>query len=113
MDPMQIVPDYQDPFPKSNLDRGFIGDDYVLCSDLPAWSFLKKGAGYCLLGGTPLPNLMKDPSFFTSTTLSKILRAKLNPLSQLYQMLYNSGSHWRTIWSALWAHLNVLSTPFA
>jgi hypothetical protein len=52
---------------------------------------LKKGAGYRLLGGKPLPELMKDPSFFTSTTPGEILRAKLNPLSQLYQRLYNAG----------------------
>jgi hypothetical protein len=91
MDPMQIVADYRDPFPKSNLNGGFIGDGYLLCTDLPAKSFLKKGAGYRLLGGTPSPELMKDPSFFTSTTASEILRAELNPMSQLFQKLYSSN----------------------
>ena len=91
LDPMHIVPEYRDPFPKSNLNGGFIGDGYLLCMDLPAKSFLKKGAGYRLLGGKPSPELMKDPSFFTSTTPGEILRAELNPLSQHYQRLYNAG----------------------
>jgi len=30
LDPMQIVADYRDPFPKSNFDGGFIGDGYLL-----------------------------------------------------------------------------------
>jgi len=101
MDPMQIVPDYRDPFPKSNLDGGFIGDGYLLCSDIPDKSFLKKGAGYRLLGGNPSPELMKDPSFFTSTTPGEILRAVLNPSSQLYQTLHNSGKVFVTLESDL------------
>ena len=36
LDPMHIVPEYRDPFPKSNLNGGFIGDGYLLCTDLPA-----------------------------------------------------------------------------
>lgn len=91
MDPMQIIADYRDPFPKSNLDGGFIGDRYLLCTDLPAQSFLKKGAGYRLLGGIPSPELMKDPSIFNSTTPGEILRAELIPVSQLYQTLHNSN----------------------
>ena len=97
MDPLQIVPDYRDPFPKSNLDGGFIGDGYLLCSDIPAQSFLKKGAGYRLLGGNPSPELMEDPSFFASTTPGEILRAVLNPSSQLYQTLHNSGKVFVTL----------------
>jgi hypothetical protein len=49
---MQIVADYRNAFPKSGLDGTFIGDRYILCEDLPSASFLKKGAKYCLLGGT-------------------------------------------------------------
>ena len=36
LDPMHIAPEYWDPFPKSNLSGGFIGDGYLLCTDLPA-----------------------------------------------------------------------------
>jgi hypothetical protein len=93
IDPMQIVSDYRDPFPKSNLNKGFIGDTYPLCADLPAQSFLKKGAGYRLLGGSSSPDLMKDPSYFATTAPGEILRAELSPSSQLYQRLYNSGSY--------------------
>ena len=32
LDPMHIVPEYRDPFPKSNLNGGFIGDGYLLCT---------------------------------------------------------------------------------
>ena len=93
LDPMVIVSDYRDPFPKSNLNAGFIGDSYPLCADLPAQSFLKKGAGYRLLGGKSSPDLMKDPSYFTTTAPGEILRAELSPLSQLYQRLHNSGNY--------------------
>lgn len=93
LDPMQIISDYRDPFPKSNLNGGFIGDGYPLCSDLPGKSFLKKGAGYRLLGGKSSPDLMKDPSYFATTAPGEILRAELTPQSQLYQRLYNSGNY--------------------
>jgi hypothetical protein len=93
IDPMLIVPDWRDPFPKSNLNSGFIGDGYKLCSSSDQ-SFLKKGAQYRLLGGKSTSELMRDPSFFTSTIMSgEVLRAVLTPSSQLYQELYNGGDY--------------------
>ena len=52
VDPMQIVPEYRDAFPKSSLNGGFIGDTYILCEDLPDKPFLKTGAKFRLLGGS-------------------------------------------------------------
>ncbi|KAL7542499.1 hypothetical protein ACHAXR_011825, partial [Thalassiosira sp. AJA248-18] len=92
LDPMRIIPDWRDPFPKSHLKGGFIGDGYLLCKDLPAQSFLKKGAGYRLLGGKSSPELMKDTDFFKDDS-NDILRAELGANSALYQRLYNNGNY--------------------
>lgn len=89
---MFIEADYRDAFPKSNLDRGYIGDGYMLCTDLPAQSFLKKGAGYRLLGGKTSPELMNDPSYFDDDN-NNILWVQLDPASPLYKKLYNSGNY--------------------
>ena len=67
---MLIEPEWRDPFPKSNLNGGFIGDGIQLCSDLPPQPFLKAGAGYRLLGGKATPELMKDPSIFEDGVIS-------------------------------------------
>ena len=61
LDPMHIVEAWRDPCPKSNLHKGFIGDRYPLCQDLPARSFLKKGARYHSLGKNSSPELIRDP----------------------------------------------------
>lgn len=53
-------------------------------------SFLKKGASYRLLGGSPLPELMQDPEEFKS---NDVLRVELSPLSALYQQLHNGGEY--------------------
>eukprot|EP00945_MAST-04E_sp_MAST-4E-sp1_P002536 g2536.t1 len=49
-DPMQIKPDWRDSLPKRALDKGFIGDGYPLCSDLPKLEFLAPGAEYINTG---------------------------------------------------------------
>ena len=61
LDPMRVDAEWRDPWPITDLTGGFIGDRYVLCSDLPDKSFLKAGAKYILNGGSPLPTLMTDP----------------------------------------------------
>jgi hypothetical protein len=47
---------YRDPFPKTNLNGGFIADKVPLCVDLPEKHFLRKGATYRLLGSSPQPD---------------------------------------------------------
>jgi len=58
IDPLQIIAELRDPFPKSALEGGYIGDRwYPLCLDLPSRSFLRQGAKYRLLGGTSRADL--------------------------------------------------------
>jgi len=98
LDPLKINPKWRDPIPKSNLNGGFIGDRYPLCADLSSSrSFLKKGATYRLLGGSPSPELMKDPIEFANDAAYNISRVELSSTSALYQRLYNGGNHELTI----------------
>ena len=50
--------------------------------------FLKKGARYLLLGGSPLPHLLPDPVEVSNADVF----AELEPTSQLFQALNNGGS---------------------
>eukprot|EP01013_Petalomonas_cantuscygni_P025363 TRINITY_DN472_c1_g1_i8.p1 TRINITY_DN472_c1_g1~~TRINITY_DN472_c1_g1_i8.p1 ORF type:complete len:2177 (+),score=570.77 TRINITY_DN472_c1_g1_i8:136-6531(+) len=61
VDPMYIVPTYRDPFPKMDLFDGYLGDGYPLCKDFPARAFLRTGATWRSLGGTPQPLMSDDP----------------------------------------------------
>ena len=45
IDPMFVAPYKHDPFPKTALGGGYLGDGDPLCSDLPARPFLKRGLG--------------------------------------------------------------------
>jgi hypothetical protein len=51
---------YRDPFPKTNLIGGHIGDKTPLCVDLADKHFLKKGATYRLLGSSLKPDLYES-----------------------------------------------------
>ena len=50
VDPMALVEEYRDLFPKMNLYSGYIGDAHPLCTDLPPRAFLRKGARYRFVG---------------------------------------------------------------
>lgn len=52
---------YRDPFPKTSLQNGFIGDKIPLCVDLPKLHFLKRGATYRLLGSKKIPEIHEYP----------------------------------------------------
>ncbi|KAL7576804.1 hypothetical protein ACA910_013822 [Epithemia clementina (nom. ined.)] len=62
IDPMTIVPEWRDVFPKLGLNDQYIGHGYPLCADLPRHDFLKRGAKYRLLGYSSRPELQEDPS---------------------------------------------------
>ena len=64
IDPMRIIPEFRDQFPKMNLYRGHIGDGYPLCIHLPPRMFLRKGASWLYLGTNPLPTQIQDPPEF-------------------------------------------------
>ena len=53
--------EWRDIFPKSNMNGGYVGDRYEICSDQPERQHLRKGATYRLLGGRDQPELHNDP----------------------------------------------------
>ena len=68
VDPMRLMPNWRDPFPKmgllgaNGLDEhsasgsgygGYIGDGYPLCVDAPSRAFLRRNATYEYVGGAP------------------------------------------------------------
>ena len=62
IDPMVILGEMRDVFPKMDLDGGFIGYAYPLCVQLPNHQFLRKGTIYRLLGKFNFPELHSDPN---------------------------------------------------
>lgn len=64
----------------------------MLCTDLPTQAFLKKKAGYRLLGSKNSPELM-DENYWFENDANDILRLELDPASSLYEKLYNSGNY--------------------
>ena len=91
LDPMRIVPEWRDRFPKSDTTDGYIGDGYPLCSDFPYDSFLRKGATYRFLGSSNLPELMNDPADFQ--TQSTVERFVLDNSSSLRAALCNADQN--------------------
>jgi hypothetical protein len=90
IDPMRINPEWRDVFPKMDLNGGFIGDSYTLCSDLPEKQFLKKGAKYILLGSHNAPEFQSgDMGWWDNWSDDLILRIELDPSSQLRKFLCN------------------------
>ena len=61
VDPMKILTEYRDVFPKMGLNGQYVGDKYPLCSDTPKHRFLKKGAKYLLLGSSSNSEHLDNP----------------------------------------------------
>ena len=95
LDPMYIVQDWRDRFPKTDLTDGYIGDGYPLCTDLPERMFLRKGAKYRLLGPNPLPELIKDNPDFANPNYD-IKRFVLAP-GPLRNALSQVGGEWKGV----------------
>ena len=87
VDPLRINMEYRDVFPKMGLDRKYIGDGVPLCVDLPTKHFLKKGATYRLLGGSPAPTLMSDPKEWLTDKVAKRLKLLPNGVTSLFYKL--------------------------
>ena len=86
VDPMRVIPEWHDYFPKSDLLGGYIGDrHYPLCIDLPDKHFTKAGATYRLLGSRNRPELVQDPWTWDDEPLLK--RMTLAEDSPLYEKL--------------------------
>ena len=90
IDPMRIVEDWRDRFPKMGLNRQYIGDGYPRCADLPQQHFLKKGALYRLLGSTSTPELQSDPKVWDSTNAAQ--RFELQTGGALFAKLCGSSN---------------------
>jgi len=91
LDPLHIVADWRDRFPKTDLQGGYIGDGFPLCADLPERMFLRKGAKYRLLGSNPLPEIMIDHPDLQQDESTGIQRMVLESSSNLWAKLYNQG----------------------
>jgi cullin-associated NEDD8-dissociated protein 1 len=87
LDPMHIESVRRDQFPKMDLMKGYIGDTYPLCEDLPERQFLRIGAEYRLLGSHPLPILHSEPTDWEN--LNSLMRFSPSPDSALYNLLCN------------------------
>lgn len=86
VDPMRVVAEWHDYFPKSDLLGGYIGDrNYPLCIDMPDKHFAKKGATYRLLGSRNRPELQEEPYTWQDEPLIK--RLTLSESSPLYAKL--------------------------
>ncbi|KAL7543207.1 hypothetical protein ACHAXR_012486, partial [Thalassiosira sp. AJA248-18] len=96
LDPLKVVAEWRDPFPKTNLKGGFIGDGYMLCTDLPPQPFLKKGAKYRLLGSKSMPELMMDSEELADDAAHSVSRVELAS-GELYDRLYNGGNYELTV----------------
>jgi len=93
-DAMTIAVKSRDPFPKMDLNDGYIGDRYPLCADLASPSFLTKGAKYRLLGTSSYPELHDDSDDWIDGVVNfagvdyNVTRMVLDPASSsLYQKL--------------------------
>jgi uncharacterized protein (DUF1501 family)/uncharacterized protein (DUF1800 family) len=73
VDPLQIDTKVKDFFPKLGLNSKYVGDGYPLCSNLPEQHFLKKGATYRILGAKSNPDVVFEPTAWSSGTPVKRL----------------------------------------
>ena len=85
-DPMRIIVDKHDFFPKLTLGS-WVGERYPLCADAPRQSFLKVGAQYHLRGGSSIPLMQSmSESWDADETVKRLV---LSPTSSLYNKLCN------------------------
>lgn len=61
---MYLNGEKRDPFPKSDLGNGYIGDGYPLCKDLPPRDFLRKGATFRAVGNYNRPELKPETGWW-------------------------------------------------
>jgi len=88
IDPMFLNGEKRDPFPKMDLNGGYISDGYPLCAHIPSGSFLRKGAKYRLVGNWNKPELSPETGFWR--THGSTTRTVLDVNSPLYQTLCDS-----------------------
>jgi len=89
IDPMALDPRWRDVFPKMDLNGGYIGDLYPLCSDIPQRAFLNIGAKYILLGSSAVPEYQSGDELMNEIW---VVTLSLNRTSsELFNILCNAG----------------------
>jgi cullin-associated NEDD8-dissociated protein 1 len=91
IDPMKVTGRYRDANPKRTPTRGYIGDGFPLCVDLPKQAFLKRDAKYRYLGRDPNPVKHTEPRDYGEHVLG-INRTTIRTGSELFQKLCAAGS---------------------
>ena len=76
--------------PKLDLNGGYVGDTYPLCSDLPKWHWLKKGARFTHLAGSSLPFYHTENPLWDGDPETR--RLTLDSESPLFKKLCNPRS---------------------
>merc|ERR1711982_168013 len=87
IDPMKIVTNWRDMFPKMGLLGKYIGDRYPRCADKPKHHFLKKGARYVLLGSSSTPEKQEDPLIWANDPEAMMLRLEKKQSSKQVRLL--------------------------
>ena len=78
IDAMLIRGDWRDPFPKTNMIGGYVGDGLPVCSELPERAWLRQGAAWSYLGASPCPQKHFERGKFCDFTPMDVDRVYLN-----------------------------------
>ena len=93
MDPLLLYGrQYRDLMPKRGLDGLYVGDQYPLCYDLPERAFLRKGAKYRAVGGSPKSHMLQYRSELEEKTTTLDQFVTLDEGSDLYNALCQPGA---------------------
>lgn len=89
IDPMKIIPSWRDRYPKMGLNGSFIGENYMLCEDMPLRPFLYPGAKYRILDSKS--PAMREILQFDSADVDDVKVTELHPSSDLFNALCNGN----------------------
>jgi uncharacterized protein (DUF1501 family)/uncharacterized protein (DUF1800 family) len=90
IDPLDVVPEWRDAYPKPDLLGGYFGDHYPLCAELPARHFLRQGAEWRFLGTSTEPQLTQRGAW--DEGFGSRVRLVLDPAGGLFDELCNAAT---------------------
>ena len=85
IDPMKIQIQSRDRYPKLGLDGNYVGDQYMMCADVPSQAFLRKGAKYRLLGNNKVSQVQHPQRDIQGNILTQVLDTSSDLFAQLCQ----------------------------
>ena len=85
IDPMKIQIQWRDQYPKLGLDGKYVGDQYMMCADVPSKAFLKKGAQYRLLGNNEVSQTQHPQRDNKGNVLTHVLDSSSELSTELCQ----------------------------